>query len=67
MEKQISPADCKINFAVPSDLILAKHSGSIVDILYRRSLVYTLLVNSCNRPARRSIRTRYLPLAQEPY
>ena len=26
-EKQISPADCKINFAVPSDPILAKHSA----------------------------------------
>ena len=25
VEKQISPADCKINFAVPSDLILAEH------------------------------------------
>ena len=27
VEKQISPADCKIDFAVPSDLILAKHSA----------------------------------------
>ena len=27
VEKQISPADCKIKFAVPSDLILAKHSA----------------------------------------
>ena len=26
VEKKISPADCKINFVVPSDLILAKHS-----------------------------------------
>ena len=25
--KKISPADCKINFVVPSDLILAKHSA----------------------------------------
>ena len=27
VEKQISPADYKIKFAVPSDLILAKHSA----------------------------------------
>ena len=27
VEKQISPADCKINSAVPSELILAKHSA----------------------------------------
>ena len=27
VEKQISPADCKINFAVQSDLILSKHSA----------------------------------------
>ena len=27
VEKQISPADCKIRFAIPSDLILAKHSA----------------------------------------
>ena len=25
LRKKISPADCKINFVVPSDLILAKH------------------------------------------
>ena len=27
VEKKISSADCKINFVVPSDLILTKHSA----------------------------------------
>ena len=67
VKKKISSADCKINFVVPSDLILAEHSvgpiGSIGSIVLTIFGIYTLLVNSCDRPTRRSIKTHQLSLA----